>query len=151
MGSATVKIEGFGEIERYFQRMTAFQKSDYAEFVGGEAYALSTKAFEDEKDPVTGSAWPELSPVTLAKKHGGKKLSEKEQLKNSRGWEAFPDGSVLLGSNKVYSRIHQEGGRAGRGLKVEIPQRRFLGTDPQFFTRVFEDGAVRNLLGFEAA
>jgi phage virion morphogenesis (putative tail completion) protein len=149
MGSAVFKVEGFDEIERYFERATAFQKADFAEFVGGESKAVTEQSFADQKDPVTGTPWPALSPVTLARKRGGLKLIERGQMKNSIGYEAYPDGSVLIGSNKVYSRIHQEGGKAGRGLKVQIPQRRFLGTDPQFFTRVFEDGAVRELLGVE--
>ena len=149
MGSAVFQTEGFGELERYFEHVSAFKKSDFAEFVGGEAKAVTEQAFANQKDPVTGEAWPELSSVTLAKKRGGLKLVERGQMKNSIGYEAYPDGSVLLGSNKIYSRIHQLGGKAGRGLKVQISQRRFLGTDPQFFTRVFEDGAVRELLGAE--
>lgn len=36
---------------------------------------------------------------------------------------------VEVGSNLVYARIHQYGGQAGRGRKVTIPPRPFLGVD----------------------
>lgn len=36
---------------------------------------------------------------------------------------------VEVGSNLIYARIHQEGGKAGRGHKVTIPPRPFLGLD----------------------
>ena len=34
--------------------------------------------------------------------------------------------SAIVGSNKVYARIHQKGGQAGSGNKVKIPARPFL-------------------------
>ncbi len=35
--------------------------------------------------------------------------------------------SITFGSDKPYAGIHNTGGKAGRGLKAEIPQRQFLG------------------------
>lgn len=35
--------------------------------------------------------------------------------------------AVAVFSDKVYAAVHNEGGRAGRGLRTVIPQRRFLG------------------------
>ncbi len=35
--------------------------------------------------------------------------------------------SATIGSNKAYARIHQKGGQAGRGRKVTIPARPYLG------------------------
>ncbi|OHD80493.1 MAG: phage virion morphogenesis protein [Spirochaetes bacterium RIFOXYC1_FULL_54_7] len=35
--------------------------------------------------------------------------------------------SATIGTNKVYGRIHQKGGQAGRGRKVTIPARPYLG------------------------
>lgn len=34
---------------------------------------------------------------------------------------------IYVGTNLVYARIHQMGGNAGRGKKVTIPARPFLG------------------------
>lgn len=39
-------------------------------------------------------------------------------------------GSVT-GSNVEYARIHQMGGRAGRGLSVDLPARPYLGVSKQ--------------------
>jgi phage gpG-like protein len=165
MGSAVLKVEGFESYSRFFADATAFQKEEFAEFVAGEAKAITEKAFSEEKDPVTGAAWPAHSDATFwiysgrgsKKATGGSKavralngalLVQRGQLKSSIGTETFPDGSVLIGSNKVYSRIHNEGGRMNGMIKSVMPQRRFLGVDSGFFSRVFEDNAVRKLFGF---
>lgn len=37
------------------------------------------------------------------------------------------DGGVTIFSDKVYSAVHNYGGRAGAGLRVVIPKRQFLG------------------------
>lgn len=38
----------------------------------------------------------------------------------------YDDNSAVVGTNKVYAAIHQFGGEAGRGKKVEIPARPYL-------------------------
>lgn len=150
MAGIGVALEGFEQITRYFERTSAFDKMKFADFVGAEAVVGTEEAFKKEEDPVTHISWPELSEVTLAKKHSGKKLFERGQLKRSSAtYIAYPDGSTLHGSNKIYSRIHNEGGRAGRGRKVKILQRRFLGVDQDFYPRIFADRAMRELIGVE--
>jgi phage virion morphogenesis protein len=142
-----------------------------ADFAGGELDSVSKKAFEKEKDPVTGKGWEPLkSPRTNGKTrpvldYGG-------QLKRSLTWEAYPDGSVIFGSNMVYARIHQEGGKTraheivpyhakalhfnGRfARKVKhpgslIPARPYMGVPQDFDRRVLNDPAVLKLLGLEA-
>jgi phage virion morphogenesis protein len=145
-----VQLEGFEEIGRFFARLDAFDKKKLADFVGAELADEAEQAFQDQKDPVTGTSWPELAASTLAKKGGGgTKLVRRGHLRRSIGAQGFPDGSVLVGNRMVYSRIHQEGGKTGRGGSVTMPQRRFLGYNEQFLTRIYEDGAVRKILGFE--
>lgn len=39
--------------------------------------------------------------------------------------------SALVGTNSVYAAIHNFGGKAGRGHKVEIPAREFLHLEPE--------------------
>ena len=39
--------------------------------------------------------------------------------------------TVKLGSNVEYARIHQKGGMAGRGRKVKIPARPYLGVSKE--------------------
>jgi phage virion morphogenesis protein len=47
------------------------------------------------------------------------------QLRTSIGRQAT-DTSVTVGTKKVYARIHQFGGMAGRGKKVAIPARPYM-------------------------
>ncbi|MDR0402031.1 MAG: phage virion morphogenesis protein, partial [Treponema sp.] len=83
-----------------------------------------------------------------------------------------PDGSVIVGSNMVYSRIHQEGGKTGahiikpRHKKAlafkgivrrlvkhpgsDIPARPFLGVPKDFERQFFDDPAIKELLGMAA-
>jgi len=46
----------------------------------------------------------------------------------------------VIGSNVIYSRIHQLGGMAGRGHKVKIPARPFLLVQDQDW------GTIKNVL-----
>jgi phage virion morphogenesis protein len=121
-----------------------------AESAGAELDYISTKAFEKEKDPVTGEPWEELkkprrdgstNPILNppGKEHG--------QLKRSRVWEAFPDGSVIYGSNMEYARIHQKGGPAGRNKAANIPARPYMGVPKDFDRHFLNDPAILKLLG----
>ncbi|MCF6267625.1 MAG: phage virion morphogenesis protein [Desulfuromusa sp.] len=57
---------------------------------------------------------------------GRKILTDSHELRNSIYYNAGRT-SVAIGSGKVYAAIHQFGGKAGRGKKVTIPARPFLG------------------------
>jgi phage virion morphogenesis protein len=89
----------------------------------GEALASSTKQrFKTETDP-EGNKW---EPSIRAMTEGGKTLTDTAVLKNSIGYEATKT-HVAVGTNVVYGAIHQLGGKAGRGLAADIPERPFLG------------------------
>ncbi len=117
-----------------------------ADFAGGELDYIAKQAFEKEVDPVTGRPW---EPLKRPRKNGETRpiLQAGGQLKRSLTWEAYPDGSVIYGSNMVYARIHQEGGRAGRGQKVLIPARPYMGVPQDFERRILNDPAILDLLG----
>jgi phage gpG-like protein len=150
-----------------------------ADFAGAELDYISKKAFEKEKDPVTGEGWEPLKHPRIKKK--GKKTGAEEwhpilvaggQLKRSLIWEGFPDGSVIFGSNMVYARIHQEGGKTkaheiapsqakalyfnGRfAARVNhpgslIPARPYMGVPQDFDRRILNDPEALRLLGLEA-
>jgi len=72
------------------------------------------------------------------------------QLKRSLSWEAFGDGSVIYGSNMIYARIHQKGGKAGRGQKVLIHARPYMGVPTDFDRRILNDPAILEKLGMAA-
>jgi len=120
-----------------------------ADFAGGELDYISKKAFEKEKDPVDEKNW---EPLKNPRPDGSTNpiLNYGGQLKRSLIWEAFPDGSVIFGSNMVYARIHQQGGQAGRGNKTTIPARPYMGVPKDFDRRILNDPAVLKLLGLEA-
>jgi len=56
---------------------------------------------------------------------GKKTLIDTARLQNSVTARAEAD-RVVIGSNVVYARIHQLGGKAGRNKKVKIPARPYL-------------------------
>jgi phage virion morphogenesis protein len=78
--------------------------------------------FREERDPA-GNAW-EKSKRAIAE--GGKTLQDTRRLRNSITYEASHD-QVAVGTNVVYGAIHQHGGRAGRGHKLVLPAREYLG------------------------
>jgi len=123
-----------------------------AEFAGGELDYISKKAFEQEKDPVSEKNWEPLKRPRPKPKKGDTHpiLDFGGQLKRSLTFEAFPDGSVIFGSNMEYARIHQLGGQAGRDKKANIPARPYMGVTKDFDRRILTDPAILKLLGLEA-
>lgn len=78
--------------------------------------------FEQEREP-SGKRW---QPSLRALIGGGKTLTDRAILRNSINVKAGRD-RVAVGTNVVYAAIHQFGGKAGRGHKVNLPARPFLG------------------------
>lgn len=117
-----------------------------ADFAGGELDFISKAAFTNEQDPVTGTKW---EPLKRPRRDGNSRpiLNAGGHLKDSLIWEAFPDGSVIYGSNVVYARIHQQGGQAGRGQKALIPARPYMGVPQDFDRRILTDPKVLEWLG----
>lgn len=95
----------------------------------GDALVSGTiKRFADGEDP-EGHKWePSGRAWTEGVDDGGygKTLVDTGRLRNSIDYVTSPD-SVTVGSNVEYARIHQMGGKAGRGRKVTIPARPYLG------------------------
>mgnify|MGYP001039274742 CR=1 FL=1 len=95
----------------------------------GEYMVMATQdRFAAEKAP-DGSGWKALSPRTENwKEEHGKIDKILQQDGYLRLIHYTPDNAGLtLSSNRKYAAIHQYGGMAGRGRKVEIPKREFLG------------------------
>lgn len=99
--------------------------------------------FERQQDP-DGRPWKPHAPATILRRllrGGGRRtgrtgrpgfnpqiLLDTGRLRDSITHRAARD-SVTIGTNVVYAAIHQLGGQAGRGRKVTIPARPFLGLD----------------------
>lgn len=101
----------------------------------GHVADASEESFATERSP-DGIPWVDLSPRTIAarKKRGhwpGSKLQVRGTLALSVGQLAataeYGPNHVTVGSNVPYARIQQKGGQAGRGGKVHIPARPYLG------------------------
>ncbi len=86
---------------------------------------FTSQSFEKETSPF-GEKWKPLSSATLKKSKGlKKKLVDKGKLVNSIS-TSHTAKSASIGTNVVYARIHQYGGKAGRNHKTIIPARAFL-------------------------
>lgn len=68
----------------------------------------------------------------------GTPLVDTENLMNSIT-SYYDNDSAEVGTNEPYAAIHQCGGKAGRGRKVDIPARPFLVLTPQDEDDILED------------
>lgn len=68
----------------------------------------------------------------------GTPLVDTENLMNSIT-SYYDNDSTEVGTNEPYAAIHQFGGKAGRGRKVDIPARPFLVLTPQDEDDILED------------
>jgi phage virion morphogenesis protein len=113
------------------------QTQELAEAIGEALVSGTQDRFEAEEAP-DGTSW---KPSIRARVEGGKTLTDTAGLKNSIGYAASPS-RVVVGTNKVYAAIHQQGGTikgkrgklkfkvAGRFAQkdsVTIPARPYLG------------------------
>lgn len=100
--------------------------------IPAELMAASNRAFSREIAP-DGTKWEPRSPAYVAwlKKHDPGKtkvLIRSGHLRQSR--QPFRRSNTSgVGSNLIYAAIHQMGGETGRGHKVAIPARPYLGLD----------------------
>lgn len=151
MAGAGIEIrldEQYEEILRALSLAAMPNLKKIADFAGGELDFITKGAFTKQRDPSTGARWkppkgrrPDGTAFPILD-YGG-------QLKRSLAgnWEAFPDGSVIYGSNMVYARIHQMGGKAGRGGRSLIPARPYMGVPQDFDRRILNDPKVLEWLG----
>lgn len=90
---------------------------------------IHTDRFKVETDP-EGRKWKPLASRTLElKRKRGKStkiLRQDGYLADKTAYNVSNDG-VEFGSQEIYARLHQFGGKAGRGKKVTIPARPWLG------------------------
>lgn len=129
-----IKIDGIENLEKWLQeRMDKIRDVDkLQDDIGIMVQEEIDSNFENEKGP-DGAKWQEWSPVTeeYRARHGkefGKKLNYNNDLRMAVTYETTETSikaGVLRGPK--YSRIHQLGGYAGRGKKVYIPARPYVG------------------------
>ncbi len=154
---AGVELAGqWAELRRTMENMNLSDQDLLAlnERVAAILEQSTQERFEEEKGP-DGKSWPPLSEQTLvarARRRTRRKdgssgfrtkrgnlsrraqrvmesaaiLKDTSRLMRSITSKARPEGAAV-GTNLVYAAIHQLGGKAGRGKRVEIPARPYLG------------------------
>lgn len=141
-----VRLKGdWRELHEALRRLRKGIPEEVKKAIAEGILARTHRRFEESRAP-DGTPWPPLSPATLAKevrprdrlKRGGisaaaqrrmalrKPLVVTARLKNSISWKVVGN-RIYVGTNLEYARIHQFGGYAGRGRKVRIPARPYLG------------------------
>ena len=94
--------------------------------VGSYIQHVAERNFESESGP-DGGQWAPLAASTLNRRGSGARiLRDRGHLYASLTYRADRN-QVEVGTNRIYARIHQFGGQAGRGRKVTIPSRPYLG------------------------
>ncbi len=109
-----------GRIEDMAPAMRSF-----GEYMIRETY----ERFNKEEDP-EGNPWKPLSAITLKHKKHTKILTESSNLRDRIVYEA-DSKSLTIGTNVIYSSIHQLGGQAGKNRAVKIDARPYLGFNDQ--------------------
>jgi phage gpG-like protein len=168
MAGASVEVRFDGEYQKIIEALQKAASPALQQIARAGGLALkgvTAEAFRNEADPATGEKWKERKDKNNAKPL----LVQRGTLRKTITSNAFPDGSVIIGSNLVYARIHQEGGRTkahdikarnAKSLKFlgvyrkhvhhpgsEIPARPYLGVPRDFERRFFDDPAIKELLG----
>ncbi len=95
--------------------------------IGASNVTETQMRFEAETDP-QGRPWQGLAASTLQKRRQANPriLRDQANLYDSIT-HRVGSNSAEVGTNRVYARIHQLGGVAGRGKKTKIPARPYLG------------------------
>ena len=122
----------------YLERLAAAGFLNKAVFTAiGEELLLSTDArFDSQTDP-DGRPWEPLNAKYAAWKrafHGTDKILKlRGYLRDTLRYQA-----VAIGSNRIYSAIHQFGGQTGREHKTTIPARPYLGVSDDDVAAILE-------------
>lgn len=141
----TIRPEGIEALNAALDRLRRRDLKVALKDIGMSMVVATQRRFEAETDS-TGRPWRPLSAATLASRAGGRLYTRRGRL-TARATRLMNSGRILrnsnrlfasinhqldargveIGSNLVYARIHQLGGQAGRGRKVTIPARPYLG------------------------
>ena len=146
MAGRNAGVSLVGDLKGLNKRLNGLKRFDL-ERLGkkvGEAMVSSTISRFNEQRAPDGSPWQRHAAATVAprakdyRKNGALRKGVRERmearkilirsarLRNSMAY-TVRGSQVHVGTNVKYARIHQKGGMAGRGKKVKIPARPFLG------------------------
>lgn len=127
--SFSLDVEGSAELVAALEALArqARDTRPMMRAIGAMLEASTQQRFQDEAGP-DGAAWPSLAAATLRRRDPqAPKLRLANHLYDSLSHRAAR-AEARVGVNRVYGRIHQLGGEAGRrGQRVTIPARPYLG------------------------
>ncbi len=124
-------LQGIAAVETRLGRLASADLEDLA-FNAGELLQQTTiERIVSGKAGPDGTAWPAWSADYAATRKANHSLlfaSGALSGQTTLGVQNYTEGdTVKVGANAVYAAIHQFGGKAGRGRKVTIPARPYLG------------------------
>ena len=123
MAEITISIEKLqGKLERLSKALE--NKTPLLRRIANTMQNTIEESFDKQASPF-GEKWKPNAPKTLQKKRGNKILIQSGLLSQSFT-QKVTGSSAQVGTNKEYAAIHQFGGKAGRGKKVNIPARPFM-------------------------
>lgn len=129
MVSQTISLEIEGAaLDAALARVTAvLSRSDaIMDRIGDYLVAATHRRFAVERGP-DGKPWLKSARAIA---DGGRTLTDTGRLRGSIAHTVTDGGRVVeVGSDVLYAAIHQFGGSAGRGRKVTLPARPYLGID----------------------
>jgi len=99
--------------------LSGFQRHELLDMMGGMVAEQTKERIASEKTTPSGAPW-------LPNQRGGDILVLEGHLLGSIDHQVSSD-QTEVGSAMVYAAIHNNGGMAGPGNKVEIPSRQYLG------------------------
>ena len=123
MAHTTINIE---ELQEKLSKASAAlaDKTPLLRRIANTLQNVTEESFDKQASPF-GEKWKDNAPSTKAKKRGNKVLIKSGLLSQSFT-QKVTGSSAQVGTNKEYAAIHQFGGKAGRGKKVNIPARPFM-------------------------
>lgn len=132
MAGLSIRVEVTGDLRRFEDRLHRLVRFDFTGLnrqIGQAIVNETLDAFKRGESP-WGQQWkPSLRAQGKVKgQKAGKTLVDTGRLRNSIHVRATPEVAEV-GTDVVYARIHQLGGKAGRGHKTKIPARPYLPAD----------------------
>jgi len=118
-----------GMVQRSGNAATAYER------IAARMLAETLNRFKSTTAP-DGSKWVPLSASTVAQRRKGSAvpLQDTGRLRGATRHKSQADRAIVY-NDMEYAAIHNEGGQAGRGRRVKIPKRQFIGLSASEVTR----------------
>lgn len=132
------------QAQAMFDRMQQEARSALPLFteIGSALEGSTRERIQTTKRGPDGTPWVALSPAWVARKqekgYAAGILTMRGDLLNSITFEAGAAFVDIIAGPSEYALIHQEGGMAGRGRKVQIPARPYMGLSDEDQTEIRE-------------